>query len=106
MKIRKSCSTQGEEQDGVFLGDFEREMEKIASMVDQQEVETLFSTTDSYYEPLKEAIETFADPRVPEGWGDARSRDLVDLVSGLLLTLPKQKWPETAHVPTERDIAA
>ena len=39
MKIRNSCSPSGEEQDGSFLGEFERKMEMIASMVDQQEVE-------------------------------------------------------------------
>ena len=104
MKTGYSCSTQRDKQDGSFLGDFERDLEKIASVVVLQEAESLISTAESYYGPLKDAMKTFADPQVPEGWGDARFRNFGDLVSALLLTLPKQEWPEANHVPEESRI--
>ena len=104
-KTADSSSPDGDEQDGGFLETFEREMKSIASMVDRQEVGSLDLAADSCYEPLVEAIQTCADPQVPEGWGDARSRNLVDLVSALLLILPRQEWPEATYVPTMGDIS-
>ena len=99
-----SYSAHYEESNRATFEIFEQNMQRLACMAQEPDIEEAIQRADSCFTELRDHNETFGPLQVPGDWASSQLSETETLVSAILLTLPKELWPENVARADERDL--
>ena len=104
-QTRNSYSVHDAEKNGVFSEIFQRRLRYIISVTTTENLPNFVTTAHTCSEELLYHSETLGPPLVPEEWADATLHDVTALTGAVLISLPKDLWPNNQLRPLEPDLA-